>query len=194
LKQALRLAMNARDRDELIDCILRFARQFAGTVVLFVVGRREILGWDAVGIESGTGVRNLKLPLGANSILTTALENRAPYLGEIVDSVGNRTLLNGMGKREPSNAFVIPLIVRNRVVALLYGDDGERPVRSAQLSPLLVFASRLSGAFERLILRMKRQISRLDRAEAIHGDVRGLADASAIRGLGLEGSTPDPPV
>ncbi|RME27922.1 MAG: hypothetical protein D6806_03780 [Deltaproteobacteria bacterium] len=188
LNRALELAMEAQDRDELIDCILRFCRQFAEAIVLFVVGKHELLGWDAVGLDSPVDVKSVKVPVGASSVLNTALESRAPYLGEIADSIANRTLLADLKRPNPANVFVVPLVIRNRVVALIYGDDGNRPVRSAQLSPLMVFASRLPAAFERLILRMKKRLS--EQAEPEQGGqvAHRLAESTALRGLGIEES------
>jgi len=183
LNQASQAIMRAESRDELVDYILRFARQFASFVALFVVGEDDILGWDAVGGGDAEHIKKARVPRGAASILTTVLNTHAPYLGDVSESLGNNEFYLAIGRDRPVNAFVVPLTVRGRVVALLYGDSGRQTVRSAQLSPLLVFASRLGTAFEQLILRLKHAVH-LERERQAREKSRRLAEQAAISSLG----------
>lgn len=189
LKQASQAIMRAESRDELVDHILRFARQFAAFVALFVVAEDDILGWDAAGSGDVERIKKTRVSRGTASVLTTVLDTRAPYLGDVTESLGNNEFYLAIGRDRPGNAFVVPLAVRGRVVALLYGDSGRRTVRSAQLSPLLVFASRLGAAFERLILRLKHAAS-LEHEPQGRSISRRLAEQAAISGLGVGAEGP----
>jgi hypothetical protein len=158
LSKATEACMLAEHRDELVDIILRFSRQFVPFVGLFVVSNKAILGWDAVGAEGArVRIRKVRIPLSAPSVLKTVLETRAHYLGMLPDSGINEELLQTLGRSKPRNVLIVPLLLKERPIGLLYGDGGSKAVRGERLMELLVFMSRLSGAFEQLILRKKAE-------------------------------------
>ncbi|MBW1870898.1 MAG: hypothetical protein JRJ19_02480, partial [Deltaproteobacteria bacterium] len=156
LPEATKICMHANRRDEIIDCTLRFARQFSSYVALFVINNDSILGWDAVGDDSASKIiKRVRVSAGRSSVLTTVLQTRAYYLGAIPESVGNNELLQAIERPRPRNVFVVPITLKSRLIGLLYGDSGQKPIRGGRLVELLVFTSRLSSAFEQLILKMK---------------------------------------
>lgn len=156
IDEATRLCMQAPDRDTIIDTTLRFTRQISSFVALFVINNDSILGWDGVGAEDATErIKKIRLPVGSSSILNTVIQTRAYYLGPIPESLGNNELLRALGRARPPNAFAVPLTLKNRLIGLLYGDGGNRSIRGNRLVELLVFISRLSAAFEQLIIKRK---------------------------------------
>lgn len=203
IEAATRTCMQAPDRDTIIDTTLRFARQISPFVSLFVINNDSILGWDGVGAGVGADniteqIKKIRLSVGTSSVLSTVIQTRAYYLGPIPESLGNNELLKAMGRSRPPNAFVVPLTMKDRLIGLLYGDAGSRSIRGNRLVELLVFTSRLSAAFEQLILKRKT-VNRLSLEEAadepppplpIHGALQ-LAEAAAINSIGA-GSIPHP--
>jgi hypothetical protein len=156
LPEAAQACLQAEDRDAIVDVILRFSRQYMEFVGLFVVHEDSLYGWDAVGsLDARERIRRMRLPAQAPSVLRTVLQSQASFLGPLPASGNNQELLQALGRSRPLNVLVAPIHVHGRVVALLYGDAGLRSVRGQRLSDLLVFLSRLSEAFERLILRRK---------------------------------------
>ncbi len=51
----------------------------------------------------------------------------------------------------------MPISLKERLIGLLYGDAGPRIIRGTKLVELLVFVSRISSAFEQLILKKKAE-------------------------------------
>ncbi len=156
LPGALRQALEARSREDLVNVLLRFSRQYFEFVGLFVINNQTILGWDAVGAEGARErIRRIRLPLSVPSVLQTVARTGARFLGPVPPSGINDELLASLGRARPRNALILPLAVRERLVGLLYADAGERAVRGAKLTDLWVFTGRLPEAFELLILRQK---------------------------------------
>jgi HEAT repeat protein/type II secretion system (T2SS) protein E len=201
LREATRICMQANQRDEIIDSTLRFARQFSSYVALFIVNDDSILGWDAVGGDNASEtIKKVRVSAGRSSVLTTVLQTRAYYLGAIPESVGNNELLQAIERPRPRNVFVVPITLKNRLVGLLYGDSGQRPIRGGRLVELLVFTSRLSSAFEQLILKIKEaaksEIATLVTEESQPSQPRSgvleFAELAALQSLEAAGlATPD---
>ncbi len=199
IEAATRTCMQASDRDMIIDTTLRFARQISPFVSLFVINNDSILGWDGIGADNVTEqIKKIRLSVGTSSVLSTVIQTRAYYLGPIPESLGNNELLKAMGRSRPPNAFVVPLTLKDRLIGLLYGDAGSRSIRGNRLVELLVFTSRLSAAFEQLILKRKK-VNNLSREEAAdesplpepsHGALQ-LAEAAAMNSIAAR-STPHP--
>ncbi|HRY96670.1 MAG TPA: hypothetical protein P5147_24620, partial [Myxococcota bacterium] len=156
LAEAAQACLDAHDRDTIVDVLLRYSRQFMEFVGLFVAQDEALFGWDAVGsLDARERIRRVRLPAGTPSVLRTVLQSRASYLGPVPASGNNQELLQALGRSRPLNAFIAPILVHSRIVAVLYGDAGVRSIRGQRIGDLLVFLSRLSEAFERLILRRK---------------------------------------
>lgn len=156
LPGALRQALEAHSREDLVNVLLRFARQYFEFVGLFVVNNQTILGWDAAGHEGARErIRRVRLPLSVPSVLQTVARTGARFLGPVPPSGINDELLASLGRARPRNVLILPLAVRERLVGLLYADAGERAIRGGKLTDLWVFTGRLPEAFERLILRQK---------------------------------------
>ena len=80
--------------------------------------------------------------------------------GEVLGSLG----------RSPRSVFVFPVEVRGRLVAVLYGDRGERAVSQRRLSDLILFCQDLGQAFaELIVLRKQRRFSDDDRPPETSG-------------------------
>src|SRR5262249_14499109 len=91
------------------------------------------------------------------------------------------------------DVLVLPIMMRGRSVAILYGDDGDHRVEYAEIGEVVAMASLLASALERVLLRKKRAALRdssavkskrgpaIDRSSISPSDHKGVApDASAV--------------
>ncbi len=158
LEEATHACMHAGNRDVIVNVTLRFARQFIPYVGLFVYNNGFIQGWDAVGSSDARArIRKVNISAGVASALGTVLQTRAYYLGPITESIGNNKIMQALNRKRPRNALVVPISLKERLIGLLYGDAGPRIIRGTKLVELLVFVSRISSAFEQLILKKKAE-------------------------------------
>ena len=77
--------------------------------------------------------------------------SRLPYRGPLPETVGNMGFAHAIGGVE-TDVLLMPIAIRDRIVALLYADHTQQPLPSAALHA----TTREAGlAYERLILETK---------------------------------------
>ena len=119
------------------------------------------VGWTALTPEGFVPerVERVSLPLDAPSVLRTVLFTRGMYLGPIPADPISQQLVLAMGRPQPLVAFVCPIEVRDRPVAILYADSSGRAASDKRVAELVAFAQLLGRRLERLILENKRKLT-----------------------------------
>lgn len=152
----------AEHRDQIGDALVEFATGRFEVAVVFLLRDSNALGWrmyTATGTGSADAVAELGLPLGGASVLQAAYDSGTPFRGE-PPTPGRpieKRLWDALGTRnEPSEVLVVPVLVKQRVVNLVYahGFDGE-PMAEEHADELAELAVRASHAYMRLITAAK---------------------------------------
>jgi hypothetical protein len=114
-------------RAETTVSLLRRAATVVARGLLLVVRGDEAQGAGQFGLDGGTGqddlARNIRFPLGEPSVLADAVERHATWRGAIPESPANEQLVERLGDTRPSEAVVVPMLLRNGVGLVFYGDD-----------------------------------------------------------------------
>ncbi len=155
-RAALREA--TKDRDLLIDVALRYARRTFDFVAAFAVVRGSAVGWDVRG-EGADRARlaALAIPLDAASVFRTVALTRGSYVGPLPPDALTSHFLGLIG-RQPRTVFLFPVEVKSRLVAILYGDSGHKPLSQRRLSDFILFCQELPAAFQELIVHRKQRL------------------------------------
>ena len=155
----------AGDREGLKDVVLRYARRTFDFVAAFAVVRGAAMGWDARGEGAEeVSIQQVSFPLDVPSVFRTATLAHSCYAGPVPGDPLTRQVLASL-LRSPRSVFVFPVEVRGRLVAVLYGDRGDRAVSQRRLSELILFCQDLGQAFaELIVLRKQRRFSEDDPA------------------------------
>jgi len=148
-KEALEDATN---RDEVLSTYFDFARQFFECSALFVVQRTTA---EAFAVDGSEGTPGLSIPLDSEGKLSEAKARKLPMASPLSDEGEEGKLREGLGRTTKSSALLVPVVVRDRTVALLYGDRGEDPVELATAGEVIALAPLCGQALERIILRRK---------------------------------------
>ena len=154
---AAREALDAANANtEVIAVFFDFAKQFFEYTALFVVRDDLAEGLAAAGPGvSRERIRGIGVPLELPSILSRARDEKTHVLdvptAEGIDAVLRQDLQRPMRAR----VLTVPLAVRGRVVALLYGDDGRADVDLNMVGDVLALVPLVGAALESLILRRK---------------------------------------
>ena len=183
----------AGDREGLKDVVLRYARRTFDFVAAFAVVRGTAMGWDwrGEGAES-LPVAQVSFPLDGPSVFRTAALAHSCYAGPVPGDALTRQVLDALG-RAPRSVFVFPVEVRGRLVAVIYGDGGERPVSQRRLSELILFCQDLGPAFaELIVLRKQRQFTEDESATPSGAGALGLNGAPRRSLEGLDRAPPAP--
>ncbi|WP_404365310.1 FrgA protein [Corallococcus coralloides] len=174
-RSALREA--TRDLDRLLDVALRFGRRTFDYVAAFAVVRGAAGGWDSRGEGwDANALAQVSIPLDASSVFRTVAVTRGSYAGPLPPDALTRHYLELFGRQAPRTVFLYPVEVKGRLVAILYGDCGQKPMSQRRLSDYILFCQDLPAAFQELILFRKQRVSELRAPEediSIDVDVPG---------------------
>jgi HEAT repeat protein len=152
------LTRASRDREAIIEVAFSYAHRTFDFIAAFAVMRGAAVGWDARGEGADPAkIAQLSIPLDAASIFRTVAMTRGSYVGPLPPDALSATFLNLMG-RSPRTVFLFPIEVKSRLVAILYGDSGGRPMSQRRLSDYLLFCQELPSAFQEVILFRKQNL------------------------------------
>ena len=96
------------------------------------------------------------IPTSADSLMATPLETREPVRGGSPPGSVDQRVLRAMGRDEIQELAVLPICIGERVVNLLYVDNGSEPLAKTSLAALRVLCTAVGRVYERLILKRKR--------------------------------------
>lgn len=152
-----KLVSEVNDRTDISRIVLGFARSYFLRSLLFTVRSGILFGWDGRGGSlNPKRVESITLGLGENSLFKTVHDLRCHYLGPILPTPANSEFLQKLGGEQPNNAFVIPILVNEKVVYMLYGDNGHGQNVPFDIGELLILAQKIPAALEQLIKRKKQ--------------------------------------
>jgi hypothetical protein len=149
---------SATERDALLDLLFDFARQFFDYSALFLVQADTAEGRDAFGDGlSREHIVSVAVPLATPSVLATAREKKSAQFAAPDPAPGENDaiLLSDLEREGISKVFVLPIIVRGRVVALLYADAGPHGVEAATVKEVIELGKMIGVGFEKIIVRKK---------------------------------------
>jgi len=158
-EQATKILLEeTQNRDDLARAVLGFAKGFFSRAVLFTVRNNQVFGWQGFGEKiTSRGVQNFSLSLDQPSLFKTVVETSCHYLGPVIAQPENQRFLEALGGVKPQSVFLIPLLWQEKVVYILYGDNGEGANVPFEIGELLILAQKLPSAIQRLIEEKKKQ-------------------------------------
>jgi hypothetical protein len=136
--------------EEVVDILLRGAFRIVERVAVFRIWDGNIKFWKAKGLS----VEEFEIAKKESSIFSGVIENNIFYRGPVHEPQLNEPLIEILSGI-PCDILVIPLTVRDKVIALLYCDNGKDTVLDARIVSLSKIASMASLAFEIIALKEK---------------------------------------
>ena len=165
-ESARRAIATAQQRDQVADAWMNLAEGRLGAALLFIVRGQAAMGWRGMAADSkrlaGAVVERLAVPLGGSSVLQACYDTGRPHHGPS-PAAGRpieRQIWDALGVGEPPEIMlVIPVVVGQRVVNLLYGHGaGGQTASDAHVRELTDLAGEVAAGYARLI-----QSARIDR-------------------------------
>jgi len=142
----------AAHRDEIAQAVLDYVALMMRRSAFFVMKKSILIGHDARGAElDPSTVRKVVINVEAPSLFRDVIASRLPYRGPLPETPANRAFAHALGGVSPE-VLVMPIAVRDRVIAVLFADGAAMPLPDAALHATV----REAGiAYERLILESK---------------------------------------
>lgn len=157
LEEGWRALDEAQQRDEVFAALCRMGRTRFSFVALFGIHGGEAQVHMALGerwLESH-GLSRIVIPLDHPCSLVVTVKTRAPYLGHPGATAPMTEVMARLGREPTVWGALLPVVLKDRTVAVLYGDAEGRELDAALLGDLVRAAARTSQALQRIILRTK---------------------------------------
>jgi hypothetical protein len=144
LDKAVREITQQQSQVNILISFLNQASCFAPRVAFLVVKGDNAIGWKAGGFTgdfSNEQIKNVVFTISRNELLRQILETQKPFTGTLLDHVGVSEVVNRFGPAAPGLICLQPVVVRNKVVALVYSDSGLLPDGKVDFECLEVLVS-----------------------------------------------------
>jgi hypothetical protein len=139
-----------KESEEIAGLLINEAYKIAQRVALFAIRNNNIIGWKARGLD----VTTFTMSERESSIFSEVLRSKNHYRGPVLNIDGNKSLIKIL-TGTPQDSMIIPINIRERMIALLYFDNGNASVLDANVSYVSKLASMAAIAFEILILKKR---------------------------------------
>ena len=156
LKAAVEDLQGQQTQSDALGALVNRAASFAPRVAFFVAKNERLTGWRARGLEGTVGddaVRELSLPLSSDNLLGEAAQSRRSWSGEPGSHEGDNSIYGHFGGEPPRRIVAIPLVVRDKTVAVLYADSAEQTADAVNLEALETLVRVTSMAVDLLAAR-----------------------------------------
>ncbi|MBI1948476.1 MAG: hypothetical protein HYS27_22510 [Deltaproteobacteria bacterium] len=149
----------AEERDAMLDVVLRFAYRRLSTVAIFIQQRTPdgpgFVGWDVIDpLLAKKDISSFALPAEGPHGLGQVFAMRSPFLGPLK----REDPLVRLFGRKPRAVLLLPILVGDRLIGVLYGDASGRSIPPSALAELHMVVPRLGKGLGNLILRKKRAL------------------------------------
>src|SRR3954469_6336961 len=126
---------------DILRHLLEGEARFAGRVALFVVKGAAISGWQGIGFEDNDAIKTLSIQ-AASGLVGKAIQARNPAAGSTQEF--DAGFVKSMKAPADGQCLVLPLVVKDKVAAVIYADAGTVPggtLDSSGLQALTRFAA-----------------------------------------------------
>jgi hypothetical protein len=141
---------------EVLNALVNRAAAFAPRVAFFVVKSDRATGWRARGLEGTVGddsVRELSLAVGSDTLLGEVVRARSTWAGEPGSHAEDHTIYQHFGGDPPQRIVAVPLIAREKPVAVLYADSAGQDADAVNLEAIETLVRVAGMAVELLAAR-----------------------------------------
>jgi hypothetical protein len=196
LKASLDEIEKGTSLSEVLTYLVNEVAQYVERAAMFIVKGTSAIGWYARGFDVPETVKQINIPLNADTVFRIVHNARHALRGHVSHSPGTAQALARLGG-SPQGILTVPLILRDKVAAVLYCDTTleEVPGPEASLVEVLVLFS--GKIIDMLQLAPKPAVgarttsgSSVERAQAIRAGGDEVRERAGVP----RSSAPPPPV
>jgi hypothetical protein len=150
------------DREDVATTVLRYAVGKWRRCLLLSVQGSLVTGWHGMGRGvRDAAVRRIGVALREGNTFRLVRDTRSHYIGPVRRDTAMNVFyrLLGADKRPeppfPKTSVILPLLVRGKVVHLLYLDNGPEQLTTPDVGELLILAQSVGRSYEAMIRRRK---------------------------------------
>lgn len=150
----LEAAIDASDSGcEIAQLGVRLAGAYCEAAACFLVHRGIVQGLASEGCAGRP--ETALFPIAMPSLFADAVRRGEALHGAPPERTLERRVLRALGREHVREIAVLPATVGNRVLALLYADNGGERIGDGSIAALATVCTRVARGFERLLVRRK---------------------------------------
>jgi hypothetical protein len=145
LKSSIASIERGTNLSEVLTHLVNEATHHVERAAMFIVKSQSAVGWYASGVENPEVIKTITVPLSGDTVFRLAANSRQTERGHISHTPGTAEALGRLGGA-PQGILAVPLILRDKVAAILYCDSSadEIPQAEADAAEILVaFAAKV---------------------------------------------------
>lgn len=144
------------DREDVAHTVLRFALGKWKRSLLLSVQGGLVTGWHGMGTSvREAAVRRIGVALREQSTFRLVRDTRSHYIGPVKRDAAMSVFYKLLGGGFPTTAVILPLLVRGKVVHLLYVDNGPDQLTPPDVGELLILSQSVGRSYEAMMRRRK---------------------------------------
>ncbi|MBI2836951.1 MAG: hypothetical protein HYX75_01440 [Acidobacteria bacterium] len=141
---------------EILTNLLTSVNTLAPRVLLTVLKGETLVGWSGKGLPlSETDVRRLSIPLKGNTSLKHSVDTAEFFWGDAASHPDNPQVFQMIGEAHPKEILVTPLVLKGKVMAILYCDDGGKEGALSKVDNIKILSWATSNTLDALAFRAK---------------------------------------
>jgi hypothetical protein len=129
---------------EVLMYLVNEVANYVDRSAMFIIKGTNAIGWYARGVEPPDAVKQISIPMSADTVFRIVQNSRHALHGHISHSPGTAQYVARLGG-QPQGILTVPLVLRDKVAAVLYCDTTEEEVATSAASAieiLVLFASK----------------------------------------------------
>jgi hypothetical protein len=150
------------DREDVATTVLRYAVGKWRRCLLLSVQGSLVMGWHGMGRGvRDAAVRRIGVALRPQNTFRLVRDTRSHYIGPVRRDTAMNVFYRLLGAEKspeptyPKTSVILPLLVRGKVVHLLYLDNGPDQLTTPDIGELLILAQSVARSYEAMIRRRK---------------------------------------
>lgn len=148
------------DREEVARIVLGFVARSYGRTALFQVAKEKVSAWMGQGEMDLPIFQKFSVGFDQPSLFLNLRQGSSLYIGPLPPMPAHRELARAWGGDLPRDCILLPVRIKDRLVAILYADgglkSGKEGIGGIDLPQLQAVAAAAGAALERCILHRKR--------------------------------------
>jgi len=129
---------------EVLTHLVNEASGYVDRAAIFIVKGANAIGWYARGVTPPEAIKQLNIPLGADTLFRTVQQSRSTLRAHISQSAGTGQVIARLGGNA-GGILGVPLILRDKLAAVLYCDTPQPEVSQSAadaIEMLVAFAGK----------------------------------------------------
>jgi hypothetical protein len=199
LKSSIAEIEKGNNLSEALTYLVNEVAQHVERTAMFIVKGSSAIGWYSRGFDAPEAVKAINVPLSGDTVFRIVANSKHALHGHISHTPGTAQAMARLGGR-PQGLLAVPLILRDKLAAILYCDTSEEEVAQSNADLIEILVQFAAKSIDLLSLAPKPAVGRTttagtsaDRAAAIRAGGDDIRERAGVPRASVPQPPPPPP-